>query len=453
MKSPEELAGRFGGEAVGLARYALDLERQLEEKEQLLVEKEQLLSEKEQLLAEARALIAQLRKELLGPKSDKLTPEQEEQLRRLAADLEEQARRAPPLSREVLQQERAKDRKRAEARQARRRHPTPVKLEIERVVIEPPDKRCAHCRREMKPMGQEVSTEYDYRPAKLICRETIRPKYGCHCGCGGVVIGPLAPRLVPQSRLGLGLAVHLLLSRFDDHVAYYTLERNFWERHGVRIPRQQMVQWVEQIAFLLLAIYRLIWEEMSRGDYLQLDETPVKVLDPEVQGKAATGYLWIYAVPGQDVFLEFSPTRGQEAPRQRLAGFHGTIQTDAYAVYDALRRDRPRSLRRIGCATHARRRFYQALEESASEAVWFIGQLRQLYQNRGPAQGLQPGRATEGASATGAGALAGAQQTRSSLARPSRFPPSEHHGQGGELLSGRIHCAGRIPAGRSLRNR
>jgi hypothetical protein len=106
----------------------------------------------------------------------------------------------------------------------------------------------------------------------------------------------------------------------------------------------------------------------------------VKVLDPEVQGRAATGYLWIYAVPGQDVFLEFSPTRGQEAPRQRLAGFHGTIQTDAYAVYDALRRDRPRSLRRIGCATHARRRFYQALEESASEAVWFIGQLRQLYQ-------------------------------------------------------------------------
>jgi transposase len=108
--------------------------------------------------------------------------------------------------------------------------------------------------------------------------------------------------LLPQSKLGPGLAVHLLLSRFDDHLSYYTLERIFRERHGVTIPRQQMVQWVEKIAFLLLAIYHLIWKEMEAGDYLQADETPVKVLDPEVKGKAATGYLWFYSVPGGDVF-------------------------------------------------------------------------------------------------------------------------------------------------------
>jgi len=35
----------------------------------------------------------------------------------------------------------------------------------------------------------------------------------------------LPPRLVPQSKLGLGLAVYILLSRFDDHVAYYGSSR------------------------------------------------------------------------------------------------------------------------------------------------------------------------------------------------------------------------------------
>src|SRR5256885_10956506 len=35
--------------------------------------------------------------------------------------------------------------------------------------------------------------------------------------------------------------------------------------------------------------------------------------------------------------------------------------------------------RRLGCASHARRRFYKALEESCMEAVWFIAQFRQLY--------------------------------------------------------------------------
>jgi hypothetical protein len=29
---------------------------------------------------------------------------------------------------------------------------------------------------------------------------------------------------VPQSKLGLGLAVFLLVSRFDDHVAYYNAD-------------------------------------------------------------------------------------------------------------------------------------------------------------------------------------------------------------------------------------
>jgi len=32
------------------------------------------------------------------------------------------------------------------------------------------------------------------------------------------------------------------LSRFDDHLSYYRLEQQFEERHGILIPRQQMVR-------------------------------------------------------------------------------------------------------------------------------------------------------------------------------------------------------------------
>jgi hypothetical protein len=140
-----------------------------------------------------------------------------------------------------------------------------------------------------------------------------------------------------------------------------------------------MVQWVEKIAFLLLAIYHGIWAELQATGYLQVDETPVKVLDPEVKGKAATGYLWFYSHPQGDVFLEFCTGRGREGPEKRLADFQGTIQTDAYAVYDSLRRQRPTVLKRLGCLAHIRRKWYKAAEESCAEAVWFIGQIRQLY--------------------------------------------------------------------------
>jgi hypothetical protein len=53
-----------------------------------------------------------------------------------------------------------------------------------------------------------------------------------------------------------------------------------------------------------------MWKEMCAGGYLQVNEIPVKVLDPEVKGKAACGYLRFYAVPGGDVILEFDPGRG-----------------------------------------------------------------------------------------------------------------------------------------------
>jgi transposase len=360
MRSREELRRQLADAPAELIEYACQLQDQL---------------------AEARAYIAELKQQLFGPKADKLTPEQEEQLQQLTQEAQEQAQRPPPLSQEVLEAQAPLQDKQKPKRRGRRQSP-PVQLEVRRQVLEPDDKICAHCHRDRPSIGQETTTEYNYEPAKLVVQETVRPKYGT-CSCAGatpgVAIAPLPPRLVPQSKLGLGLAVHLLLSRFDDHVAYYTLERIFRERHGVIIARQQMVQWVEKIAFLLLAIYHLIWEELAAGDYLQVDETPVKVLDPEVKGKAATGYLWFYSRPGGHVFLEFCDSRGRDSPRQRLRHFQGTIQTDAYEVYNSLRRERPATLRRLGCLSHSRRRFHKALLESSAEALWFIAQIRQLY--------------------------------------------------------------------------
>jgi transposase len=264
-----------------------------------------------------------------------------------------------------------------------------VALETETVTLEPERKICPCCGVEPQRIGEEVSEEFDLIPAKLIRRRTVRPKYACRCGEAGVAIAPLPPRLVPQSKLGLGLAVHIVLARYDDHLSFYNLERSFRERFATDIPRQQMVQWMEHIAQWLRSIYEAMWAEMKADGYLQIDETPVKVLDPEVQGKAAQGYLWFFSAPGGDVVLEFSRSRGQQVPRQKLEEFQGTIQTDAYEVYSALERKNS-AVQRIGCLAHSRRRFYQALKESVSEAVWFIVQIRQLYRLEDQIRLLEP---------------------------------------------------------------
>ena len=155
------------------------------------------------------------------------------------------------------------------------------------MVRDPGEDACQQCGQVPVYIAEEVSEELEPVPARLEVRRTVRRKYACRCGCGGVHIAPLPPRLLPQSKLGPALAVHLLLARFDDHVAYYTLERIFRERHDVVVPRQRMVQWVEHIASLSQPLCRSMFQEMKQGGYLQVDEMPVRVMDPEVKGKCA----------------------------------------------------------------------------------------------------------------------------------------------------------------------
>jgi transposase len=191
-------------------------------------------------LEEARRQLAELRRELFGPKADKLTAEQEEQMKALDQDLHDAAQRPAPVSNQVLERE---DRVARRCRQ--RRHPLPDHLETVTVTIEPEEKICPCCGKLLEQIGEEVSEEIDLIAPKLIRRRTVRPKYVCGCGEAGVKIAPLPPRLIPQSRLGFGLATHILLSRFDDHLSFYRLEQQFRERQGITIPHQQMVQWVE----------------------------------------------------------------------------------------------------------------------------------------------------------------------------------------------------------------
>ncbi len=387
--NPEELPAQMEerkGRLASLAKSNADLQWFLD----LADHHKQALAQRDALIAEQKSIIEQLRRMLFGPKSEKLTPEQEAQLAEVAGDLQEQVARPGTDSPEVLIDETESEQKEDnQPRRRRQRRPLPVELEVITTVLEPADAACEHCGKLGDKIGEEVSEQVDLIPAKLIVRRTVRIKRACRCGCGGVAIAPLPAALIPGSRLGLGLAVFILLSQYDDHLALYTLERIFRERHGVIIARQQMVQWIEHIAGLLRLIVDRMWERMKQGDYLQIDETPVRVLDPEVKGKAARGYLWFFARPKGDVILVFDQGRSHQVPAGQLRGFQGLFQSDDFSAYETLVKKLP-GVRRAGCAAHARRKFYEAALEGDRQAIWFVGRFRQLYRIEDEARDQTP---------------------------------------------------------------
>jgi hypothetical protein len=137
--------------------------------------------------------------------------------------------------------------------------------------------------------------------------------------------------------------------------------------------------WVEQGANLLQPVVRQMKAELLAGDYLQVDETPVKVMNPEVKGKCATGYLWLAGRPGGDVVFEFYPGRGKEYARQLLGEFTGYLQRDGYGVYGSLAKEAPGRYKPCGCMAHARRRFVDALDHDPAQAHPWVVELRKLY--------------------------------------------------------------------------
>ena len=375
---------------------------------------------------EQKSLIGQLQRMLFGPKSEKMTEEQAAELAAVVGDLTEQQQRPGADSATVLapedEPESSQTPKQDPPRRPRRARQVPVHLEVETTVLEPTEPPCEVCRQMGEEIGLEISERVDLIPAKLIVRRTVRIKRKCRCGCGQIAIAPLPPQILPGSKLGLGLAVFILLSKYDDHLALYTLERIFRERHGVVIPRQQMVQWIEHIAGLLRLIVDRMWLRMKRGSYLQIDETPVRVLDPEVKGKAARGYLWFFAQPEGDVILIFDPSRSHEVPKKALEGFAGLFQSDDFSAYEALIKKRP-GLRRAGCAAHSRRKFYTATLEGDRQAVWFIGRFRELYRIEDEVREVSPEERQTVRTAK-APALWAEMKTRAEQLRPLLLPES-----------------------------
>lgn len=249
----------------------------------------------------------------------------------------------------------------------------PAHLETERVVLEPEDVQRQP--EGWRKLGEEVTEELDWKPARFIKRLYIRPKYA---NAERIVIAPLPARLIEKGLPGAGLLTQVIVSKYEDHLPLYRQEKIYRERHGVNLSRQTLCGWVEAAADWLAPIYREMKEGLLARDYLQADETPIRYLDPDVRGKSQSGWLWAYSQPQGDVVFEWQISRSREGPRAFLKSFRGQLQTDGYGVYESLARERGKELVLIGCWAHVRRGFHEALGEGRAVA-WIVGQIGQLY--------------------------------------------------------------------------
>ena len=252
------------------------------------------------------------------------------------------------------------------------RNTLPEHLPVREVIIEPEEDT-----RGLKKIGEEISETLEYTPASLIKRRTIRPKYAKACG-DGVLIAALPSRPIDKAIVEACLLAHILVSKYIDHLPFYRQIQMFKRDFGWEPAQSTMSDWMASCCLLLEPLYNALKQKILASDYIQADESPIKVLDSDKKGSTHQGYQWVYHDPVQRlVFFNYRKGRGQHGPKELLVDYNGYLQCDGYRVYDKIGANPKITL--AGCLVHARRKFHDALDSDKKRAQTALAIFKTMY--------------------------------------------------------------------------
>lgn len=154
---------------------------------------------------------------------------------------------------------------------------------------------------DMVCIGKEITEELECEPAKFYIKRYIRYKYTPKNG-DGIRIGELPDRVIDKGIPGAGLLAMILTGKYMDHLPLYR-QKQIFARENIQIASSTIEGWTKEALIKLEPLYeQLVFDTKTKG-YLQVDETPIKVLDSEKKGAAHQGYYWVVSVLGSTYLI------------------------------------------------------------------------------------------------------------------------------------------------------
>ena len=250
----------------------------------------------------------------------------------------------------------------------------PSHLPVVEILIEPLEDTT-----DMVRIGQEITEELDYTPAKLHINRIIRPKYITkedEKGNQKQVIAQLN-RPIPKCIASAALLSMIFTDKFIFHLPLYRILKRIVQM-GVPLPSSTLESWVKLGAELIRPLYAVHRLYVFSEIYQMIDESPMKVQDRDKPGVCHQGYMWVrYAPLSKSVLFEYYKSRSTKGPIDDLSTFKGYIQTDGYSGYTYLASQQ--GITHLSCWAHARRYFDKALENDRDRASHVMKLIQLLY--------------------------------------------------------------------------
>lgn len=244
------------------------------------------------------------------------------------------------------------------------RKPLPESLPRVEVIHDiPEDEKQCECGESLSRIGEEISEQLNYIPAKLEVIRHIRPKYACR-SCEGtesnqetVKVAPAPKQILPKSIASPGLLAHIITARYVDSLPFYRQEQQF-KRLGFEISRSNMTNWCLSLAEKLEPLIQALKQEIRSGPLIHMDETTFQVLKEKDRSPSSKSYMWVMRTGASEhpgVCFHYSPTRSSKEAHRILHGYRGVVLTDGYSGYSFIKADP--HMKHAGCWAHCRRNF------------------------------------------------------------------------------------------------
>jgi len=338
------------------------------------------IEEQQTRLDEKDHTIALYQKIIFGPKTERYVNEQVNPGQPTLFSTAEPGGQTPQESdeKETITYERKKPKKQRDKGTGR----APLAGHLARIdiVIEPEEDTGG-----MVKIGEEITEVLDIIPPKFQVFRIIRPKYARPGSRtkdieNPIIVADMPERVIPRGIPSARLLAFLIVNKFVYHLPYHRQIQMF-QRIGVGIKSNTINGWIAKVCVLLKPLYGAFCKQLFSANYLQADETKIRVFITKKgrkKKKAHTGYYWVYHDPlANNVVFIFDPGRGKEYPVEHLKNFAGKLQTDGYKVYDAF--DLLDYVELIACLAHIRRKFKEAVDNDKERAEYALDLIQKLY--------------------------------------------------------------------------
>ena len=169
----------------------------------------------------------------------------------------------------------------------------PEHLPREEVLLDVPEsqRKCACCGEPMQRIGEDRTERVDYRPARIVVKVLVRPKYACRRKHAGVKQEPAPPSPVPGGRFDFGLVAQVVTSKTADHLPLYR-QQDILARSGLELSRSTLCAIMAGAARLLAPLVALMRQRLLASWLLGAAGTA----DTDVGGRRRCGY-WTRIIP------------------------------------------------------------------------------------------------------------------------------------------------------------